>query len=131
MPGGYAATAGELFAAGLRNEVGLSIDSKGRMWGVENGRDLIVGGDIHYDNPAEEVNLFDFNRAGRNYGYPFCWSEGIWMDAAAKGPGTQHLNPNQPGAFTEAQCQDANVVVPPAFELAAHVAPLDVVEYQR
>jgi glucose/arabinose dehydrogenase len=130
--GGYAATAGEVFASGLRNEVGLFIDSRGRMWGVENGRDnLAVGGDIHYDNPAEEVNLFDVNRPGRNYGYPFCWSEGIWMDTAmAKGPGTQHLDPDQPGAFTEARCQDASVVVPPAFALGAHMAPLDIVEYQ-
>jgi glucose/arabinose dehydrogenase len=130
--GGYAASAGELFAAGLRNEVGLSIDSKGRMWGVENGRDnLIVGGeDIHYDNPAEEVNLFDINRPGRNYGYPSCWSEGIWMGAMAKGLGTQHLDPDQPGGFTETQCQDASVIAPPAFALPAHLAPLDVVEYR-
>jgi glucose/arabinose dehydrogenase len=124
---------GELFATGLRNENGLFIDSKGRMWGVENGRDnLIVDGeDIHYDNPAEEVNLFDTSRPGRAYGYPFCWSEGIWMDTArAKGPGTQHLDPEQPGAFTEARCQDTTVVVPPAFSLPAHVAPLDIVEYR-
>ena len=86
--------------------------------------------DIHFDNPAEEVNLFDINRPGRNYGYPFCWSEGIWMDTAmAKGPGTQHLDPDQPGGFTEAKCQDASVVVPPAFALGAHLAPLDIVEY--
>jgi glucose/arabinose dehydrogenase len=130
--GGYAYdTDGELFASGLRNEVGLSIDSKGRMWGVENGRDnLMVGGDIHYDNPGEEVNLFDVNRPGRFYGYPYCWSEGIWMDATAKGLGTQHLDPDVPGAYTEAKCQDASVVVPPAFVLGAHVAPLDVVEYR-
>jgi len=130
--GGYELTQGEAFAYGLRNEVGLNIDSKNRMWGVENGRDnLMVGGDIHFDNPAEEVNLFDLNRPGRNYGYPFCWSEGIWMDTAmAKGPGTQHLDPDQPGAFTEAKCQDKNVVVPPAFALGAHLAPLDIVEYR-
>jgi glucose/arabinose dehydrogenase len=133
MPaGGYTIGQGEAFAYGLRNEVGLYIDSQNRMWGVENGRDnLMVGGDIHFDNPAEEVNLFDVNRPGRNYGYPFCWSEGIWMDTAmAKGPGTQHLDPDQPGAFTEAKCQDKNVVVPPAFALGAHLAPLDVVEYR-
>ena len=78
------------------------------MWGVENGRDnLMLGGDIHYDNPAEEVNLFDVNKPGRDYGYPHCWSEGIWMDTAmAKGPGTQHLDPDQPGSYTEAKCQD-------------------------
>jgi glucose/arabinose dehydrogenase len=129
--GGYAATDGELFAAGLRNEVGLSIDSHGRMWGVENGRDnlAVAGTDIHYDNPGEEVNLFDVNKPGRNYGYPFCWSEGIWMGAMAKGPGTQHLDPDQPGAFTEARCQDPSAVVPPAFALPAHLAPLDIVEY--
>ena len=133
MPtGGFAAATGEIFAAGLRNEVGLTIDSKGRMWGVENGRDnLMVGGeDIHFDNPGEEVNLFDTSRPGRNYGYPFCWSEGIWMGAAAKGRGTQHLDPEQPGGFTEAKCQDANVVVPPAFTLGAHLAPLGIVEYK-
>jgi len=129
--GGYAVTDGEPFAYGLRNEVGLFIDSKGRMWGVENGRDnLDVGGDIHYDNPAEEVNLFDTARPGRYYGFPSCWSEGIWMDTAmAKGPGTQHLDPVEPGMFTEAKCQDASAVVPPAFVLGAHMAPLDIVEY--
>jgi glucose/arabinose dehydrogenase len=130
--GGYPASAGEVFAYGLRNETALSIDSKGRLWGAENGRDnLAVGGDIHFDNPAEEVNLFDTSRPGRNYGYPFCWSEGIWMDTAmAKGRGTQHLDPDQPGGFTEAMCQDKNVVVPPAFALGAHLAPLDIVEYR-
>jgi glucose/arabinose dehydrogenase len=130
--GGHPAMGGELFAAGLRNENGLMIDSRGRMWGVENGRDqLIVGGDdIHFDNPAEEVNLFDTSRPGRNYGYPFCWSEGIWSGAAAKGPGAQHLDPDQPGGFTEAKCQDKNLVVPPAFALPAHLAPLDLVEYR-
>lgn len=130
--GGYMEGDGEVFADGLRNEVGLFIDSRGRMWGVENGRDQlgVAGVDIHYDNPAEEVNLFDVDRPGRHYGYPFCWSEGIWMDPTAKGPKTQHLDPDQPGAFTEAKCQDASVVVPPAFALGAHMAPLDIVEYR-
>jgi len=106
------------------------MDSQGRIWGVENGRDnLMVGGDIHYDNPGEEVNLFDSARPGRNYGYPFCWSEGIWSGAMAKGPGTQHLDPDQPGSFTESRCQDTSVIVPPAFAMRAHLAPLDIVEY--
>jgi glucose/arabinose dehydrogenase len=130
--GGYPASGGELFAAGLRNEVGLTFDGSGRLWGVENGRDdLEVGGnDIHLDNPAEEVNLFDPARPGRNYGYPFCWSEGIWSGTGAGGPGTQHLDPDQPGGFSEARCQDASVVVPPAFAMRAHLAPLDIVEYR-
>jgi glucose/arabinose dehydrogenase len=53
------------------------------------------------------------------------------MDTAmAKGPGTQHLDPDQPGSYTEAKCQDRNAVVPPAFALGAHLAPLDIIEYR-
>ena len=51
---------GELFANGIRNEVGLAFDSKGRLFGVENGRDDLyradLGGDIHNDNPCERGN---------------------------------------------------------------------------
>ena len=47
---------GEVFADGLRNEVGLAFDAHGVLWGVENGADNLVrddlGGDIHNDNPA-------------------------------------------------------------------------------
>ena len=67
----------EIFADGLRNEVGLDFDSKGILWGVENGADRLVrndiGGDIHEDNPAEELNKFD--EVGKFYGYPYCFSE--------------------------------------------------------
>lgn len=42
---------GEVFADGLRNEVGLAFDSFGVLWGVENGADKLfrsdLGGDIH------------------------------------------------------------------------------------
>ena len=102
------------------------------MWGVENGRDnLMLGGDIHYDNPAEEVNLFDVNQPGPRLRLPALLERGhLDGHAMAKGPGTQHLDPDQPGAFTEAKCQDANVVVRPAFALGAHFAPLDIVEYR-
>ena len=126
--GGYAASDGELFAYGLRNEVGLAFDSQGRLWGVENGRDDLLGSN-HFDNPAEEVNLFDPGRPGRNYGYPTCWSEGLWTAPEARGPGTQHVDPDQPGSMTEASCQDPNLVVPPIYALRAHLAPLDILEY--
>ena len=47
---------GEVFADGLRNEVGLAFDSHGVLWGVENSADNLVrediGGDITNDNPA-------------------------------------------------------------------------------
>lgn len=130
--GGFQAAAGEVFASGLRNETALALDAQGRIWGVENGRDnLRVGGDaqMYNDNPGEEVHVFDPARAGRNYGYPFCWSEGEWSGPTAKGPGTQHLDPDQPGGFTEESCQDPNMIVPPVFVMRAHLAPLDIVEY--
>src|SRR5262249_40648144 len=40
--GGYDIGAGEVFASGLRNEVGMTLDSQGRLWGVENGRDNLL-----------------------------------------------------------------------------------------
>ena len=47
---------GEVFADGLRNEVGLAFDSFGVLWGVENSADNLfredMGGDIHHDNPV-------------------------------------------------------------------------------
>lgn len=47
---------GEVFADGLRNEVGLAFDSHGDLWGVENSADKLIrkdlGGDIHEDNPV-------------------------------------------------------------------------------
>ena len=48
---------GEVFADGLRNEVGLAFDKSGVLWGVENGADNLyredLGGRIHNENPAE------------------------------------------------------------------------------
>jgi glucose/arabinose dehydrogenase len=47
---------GEVFADGLRNEVGLAFDVHQVLWGVENGADNLnrtdLGGDIHNDNPV-------------------------------------------------------------------------------
>ena len=74
-------TTGEVFADGLRNEVGLawSDPDKTVLYGVENGMDNLyrgdLGGDIHADNPAEELNRFRIDEPGNEYGYPWCWSE--------------------------------------------------------
>ena len=66
----------QVYADGVRNEVGLALDKTGRLWGVENSGDNLnrpdLGGDIHNGNPAEELNRF--GEAGRFYGYPFCFS---------------------------------------------------------
>jgi glucose/arabinose dehydrogenase len=124
---------GEVFADGLRNEVGLRFDSRGRLWGVENGRDDLsradLGGDIHEDNPAEELNLFE--TPGRFYGYPYCWSEFLLGDEYAGGDGTQWADPSfiDDGTHDDEWCQNADNVVPPVIAMQAHAAPLDLLFY--
>ncbi|MFP2904261.1 PQQ-dependent sugar dehydrogenase [Pyxidicoccus sp. 3LFB2] len=131
--GNVAFTDGEVFADGLRNEVGLRFDSQGRLWGVENERDNLnradLGGDIHTDNPAEELNLF--SEAGRFYGYPYCFSEFSLPAGVGMGPGTQWADPGfmNDGTHSDAWCRDVNNVVPPMLVMPAHVAPLDIVFY--
>lgn len=122
---------GELFADGLRNEVGLTMDSRGRIWGVENGRDDLMrgdlGGDIHQDNPGEELNLFLEQNAGRFYGYPYCWSEFNLPDTGS-GPGTQWADPDNT-THDDAWCQNTANVIQPVLVMQAHSAPLDVKFY--
>ena len=124
---------GEVFADGLRNEVGLRFDDQGRLWGVENGIDNLnrsdLGGDIHNDNPAEELNLF--GSPGRFYGYPYCWSEYLLPQGVGEGPNTQWAHPDfiSDGQHDDAWCKDTNNVVPPALSLQAHTAPLDLIFY--
>lgn len=122
---------GELFADGLRNEVGLAIDSFGQVWGVENGMDNLtdanLGGDIHLNNPGEELNLF--LEPGDFYGYPYCWSEASLGEGLGMGPGTQWWLESSDENYSDAWCQDPSNVVPPALVLPAHVAPLDIEFY--
>ena len=86
----------EVFADGLRNEVGLAHDAKDALWGVENGADRLfrsdIGGDIHKDNPAEELNKFD-GPVGTFYGYPYCWTE-YNLPVYGLGRGTQWAWPS-------------------------------------
>ncbi|RYZ07644.1 MAG: hypothetical protein EOO73_11755 [Myxococcales bacterium] len=121
---------GELFADGLRNEAGLALDSQGRVWGVENGRDNLqradLGADIHQDNPGEELNLFREEDAGRFYGYPYCWSE--YNLPNGNGPGTQWADPTNT-KHDDAWCKDTANVIPPVMVMQGHSAPLDIKFY--
>jgi glucose/arabinose dehydrogenase len=120
--------AAELWGDGTRNEVGLRFDEQGRLWGVENGSDNLSRpdlGDIHEDNPGEEVNLFD--QPGAFYGYPECWSEGALAAEFAQGPTTQWAYPSS--SFDDAWCRDPNNVVAPVMVMQAHSAPLDIFFY--
>jgi glucose/arabinose dehydrogenase len=132
--GGVAFDQGEIFADGLRNEVGLAFDPQGVLWGVENGIDNLeradLGGDLHNTNPSEEVNRFAV--PGAFYGYPYCWSEYQLAEGVGGGPGTQWLHPafDDDGVHSDAWCKDPGNVTPPAFAMPAHVAPLDVLFYR-
>lgn len=125
---------GEWFASGLRNEVGLTFDARGRLWGVENGRDNLTRDDfsptdIHEDNPAEELNLF--SEPGLFYGYPYCWSEYLLPGDEGMGPGTQWADPFfvDDGTHDDAWCQNPDNVVPPALAMQGHSAPLGLLFY--
>ncbi len=133
--GGLDYASGEVFASGLRNEVGLTVDSKDRVWGVENGRDNLTdadnGGDIHADNPGEELNLLSSGTT-RFFGYPLCWSE-FKVPTGGLGAKTQWADQTSdlPGGAqkTDPWCRDEKNVHPPAFSMQGHWAPLGLTEY--
>jgi len=131
--GGIAFDSGEVFADGLRNEVGLTVDGNDKVWGVQNGIDLInrddLGGDIHEDNPAEILSRFD--TAGAFHGYPYCWTEYSLPANVGKGPGTMwaHESTMKDGTHSDAWCQNPANVDPPELAMQAHSAPLDLEFY--
>jgi glucose/arabinose dehydrogenase len=127
--GGIEYATGEVLASGMRNEVGLFVDTDDRIWGVENGRDnLADDGDIHNDNPAEELNLVD-GKEPKFYGYPQCWSE--FKLSGGGGPGTQWADETlAPGERkTDEYCRDTTQVRPPVYAMPAHWAPLGIIRY--
>ena len=138
VPAGGAAAAswpidfrtGEVFADGLRNEVGLAWQNGARkvLWGVENGGDNLSTpgfGDIHQDNPAEELNRFPIDQPGRHYGYPWCFSEYNIPAPFGGGAGTQWaFRPSDWPGKDDAFCKAPENNVPPALSMQAHSAPL-------
>ncbi|BBN14244.1 hypothetical protein MPTK1_6g10030 [Marchantia polymorpha subsp. ruderalis] len=128
--GGHDFADGAVFADGLRNEVGLAFDARGRLWGVENGADELVrddlGGDIHNDNPGEEMNLFD-GPPGSHYGYPYCWTEYNLPNGTGQGRGSQWAWPTLINStITDSWCRNASNNRPPETVMQAHSAPLGV-----
>ena len=60
-----------IFASGLRNAVGLTLNPKtNTIWATDNGRDWL--GD---DLPPEEVN--DLGPQGGNFGWPYCYGDRV------------------------------------------------------
>jgi glucose/arabinose dehydrogenase len=91
----------EVFAKGVRNSVGFDWDpATGELWFTDNGRDLL-GNDV----PSDELNHAPVQ--GQNYGFPTCHSGSI-------------PDPDL-GSDKNYTC---NNMVPPAWMLGPHVAPL-------
>lgn len=100
---GPEATGERLFAAGLRNAVGLDVHPEtGELWAVNNGRDL-MGDDL----PPEALYIV---QDGADYGWPRCHSGNI-----------EDPDFGFPGA-----CEG---VEDPLVEMQAHSAPLGMVFY--
>ncbi|MCA9562119.1 MAG: PQQ-dependent sugar dehydrogenase [Myxococcales bacterium] len=129
--GGISFGDGEVFADGMRNEVGLTFDGRGRLWGVENGFDNAnrddLGGDVHQDNPAEELNLID--SPGRFYGYPYCWTEYQLEQGLGRGTQWAHESFMNDGTHSDAWCRNPENVVRPALAMQGHSAPLGLSFY--
>jgi glucose/arabinose dehydrogenase len=132
--GGIPHATGEKIATGMRNEAGIWIDPDDRVWGVENGRDDLsdedLGGDIHNDNPGEELNLVD-GKGPTFYGYPNCFSEFKIEGGRGKGQGAQWADQtlSQSMQMTDAVCSDPAMVRPPVYAMPAHWAPLGIIRY--
>ncbi len=93
----------QIFAAGLRNAVGLAIHPQtGELWASNNGRDL-MGDDL----PPENIYIVE---EGANYGWPVCHS-GRLVD---------------PDMGYEGACDG---VTQPLVEMQAHSAPLGIAFY--
>jgi glucose/arabinose dehydrogenase len=128
--GGIAFQAGEVFADGLRNEVGLAFDGTGVLWGVENGADNLnradLGGDITNENPAEELNRFPEAEKGKHWGYPYCFSEYRLPLGTGQGPGTVWAWPSfmRDGMHDDAWCR-ANTQRS-VMAMQSHSAPLGI-----
>lgn len=128
---------GEVFADGLRNEVGLAFDSHGDLWGVENGADNLyrddLGGDIHNDNPGEELNRFRQDQAGEHWGYPYCWSE-YCLDMDSGGSGVKGGNntvwawSSSNGLYNDEWCRENTQQS--VLSMPAHSAPLGITFYK-
>ncbi|KAI0875541.1 soluble quino protein glucose dehydrogenase [Hypoxylon argillaceum] len=119
-------TDGEVFAYGLRNEIGFVQDPAGVVWGVENSGDdfRLNNQDIHTDNPAEKLNNLGDPLTARNnwYGYPTCFS--VWSPQPFQGlkTGSQFMLAAGNGIASNADC--ASKTKAPRLVFQAHSAPI-------
>jgi len=126
--GGFDFADGEVFAVGLRNEVGLDFDGSGTLWGVGLGATNLdrpdLGDDIHNGNPADALHRFNLS-LGTHYGYPYCFSS---YNLAGHPAGTQFAWPDfmNDGVHTDAWCRNVANNQPPVLALPTHHTPLGI-----
>jgi glucose/arabinose dehydrogenase len=79
---------GQVFADGLRDEVGLAFDRYGVLWGVESSAEDLVrsdlGGDIHNDNPVRSStfrykNSFHIDTSRSKDAVSTVWANSNWL----------------------------------------------------
>jgi len=122
---------GLLWVFGVRNEVGITLDNNGQLWGVEPSIDNLyrtdLGGDISLTNPSEELNFLRGPAAF--YGYPYCFSEYELPEGHSRGPGSQWaINETMDdGVHNDSWCEKHSI--PPVFNLPPHGIPLGLVFY--
>jgi glucose/arabinose dehydrogenase len=89
-----------------------------------------LGGDIHNDNPAEELNRFPEATNGSHYGYPFCWTEYSLAEGVGRGRGSVWAWPARDlgnESYTEEQCE--SLFAKSEVAMQGHSAPLGLVFY--
>src|ERR1035437_8577753 len=97
----------KIFAKGLRNAVGLAVNSKtDTVWATVNGRDWL--GD---DLPPETI--YDLGKDGGDAGWPYCYGDRV-----------PDSNFTKPG---DDRCKN---VIEPKVQMQAHSAPLCLAFYE-
>lgn len=95
---------GELFASGLRNAVGMTVEpGTNRIWVTENGSN-----DLGPGIPPDEINVL--GPAGSDYGWPYCYGD----------------KEVQPPLGSPDRCANT---IPSVINLPAHMAPLGLAFY--
>ncbi|KAH8921643.1 hypothetical protein BT69DRAFT_1351483 [Atractiella rhizophila] len=126
---------GELVAWGLRNGVGMSFDDRGNLWEVENSADQVSTeqfGDIHRDNPAEELNLIPLpppsnGSLPESFGYPSCftyWNLSSSVSSPPSSPPPIGSSFSINASLTDEDCNQQ--FTSPTLSFQAHSAPLDI-----
>jgi glucose/arabinose dehydrogenase/mono/diheme cytochrome c family protein len=117
---------GQRFATGIRNAEGFAIDSSGRVFVSQHGRDQLHANwpDLYKPTeeatlPAEEVMLL---KSGGDYGWPECYYDGVQQKLV--------LAPEYGGDGGKTVGECANKIAPVAA-FPAHWAPNGMVFYDK